>query len=255
MSNFSGRPAYLQIADDIRSQILEGALNADDQLPSEPALMQDYGVSRIVVRQALDVLRGEGLIVKQQGRGSFVRQQRPPKRRVLGSLYSERPASSPFATAAKVGGQEPEWDYSTRRTTASRVIAERLGIEPGDPVMRTSYRFLADNEAVMLSTSFEPLAITEGTPIEQPESGPATGVIPRFDLIGLHITHVGEDVTGRAARPYESEVLGVPVGVPVLVIERTYYVQDRPVETADIVVSSDRYVLSYRLPIPPADKR
>jgi DNA-binding GntR family transcriptional regulator len=71
-----------------------------------------------------------------------------------------------------------------------------------------------------------------------------------MDLIGIQITQVGEDVTGRAARPYEAEVLGVPVGVPVLVIERTYYAQDRPVETADIVVSSDRYVLSYRLPIP-----
>ncbi|WP_350277647.1 UTRA domain-containing protein [Kribbella sp. HUAS MG21] len=71
-----------------------------------------------------------------------------------------------------------------------------------------------------------------------------------MDSIGVHITHVGEDVTGRAARPYEAETLVVPAGVPVLVIERTYYKRDRPVETADIVVSSERYVLSYRLPIP-----
>lgn len=250
MSNFTGRPAYLQIADDIRSQILEGTLQADDQLPSEPGLMADYGVSRIVVRQALDVLRAEGLIVKQQGRGSFVRQQRPPKRRVLGNLYDERPAGSPFAAAATAGGQQPEWDYQTRRTTASKVIADRLGIQAGDPVTRTSYRFLADGEAVMLSTSFEPLSLTGGTSIEQPEGSPVTGVIPRFDLVGIHITHVGEDVTARAARPYEAEVLGVPAGIPVMVIERTYYALNKPVETADILVSSDRYVLSYRLAIP-----
>jgi DNA-binding GntR family transcriptional regulator len=250
VTQFSGRPAYLQIADDIRSQILEGALSADDQLPSEPALMQDYGVSRIVVRQALDVLRSEGLIVKQQGRGSFVRAQRPLTKRVLGSLYTERPGTSPFAAATAAGGQAPEWDYQSRKTTATQAIADRLGIAAGDPVMRTSYRFLADDQPVMLSTSFEPLAITDGTPIEQPESGPVTGVIPRMDSIGVHITHVGEDVSGRAARPYEAEVLNVPVGVPVLVIERTYYVEDKPVETADIVVSSERYLLSYRLAIP-----
>lgn len=248
--SFTGRPAYLQIADDIRSQILDGALNANDQLPSEPELMSDYGVSRIVVRQALDVLRTEGLIVKQQGRGSFVRAQRPPTKRVLGHLYSERPAGSPFAAVTSAGGQVPEWDYQSRKTVASKVIADRLGIEPGDPVMRTSYRFLADGEPVMLSTSFEPLAITGGTPIEQPESGPVTGVIPRMDSIGVHITHVGEDVSGRAARPYEAETLAVPTGVPVLVIERTYYAKDRPVETADVIVSSERYVLSYRLAIP-----
>lgn len=253
MSTFTGRPAYLQIADDLRSQILEGALQADDKLPSEPALMEDYGVSRIVVRQALDVLRTEGLIVKQQGRGSYVRTLVPPTRRVLGHLYDERPKGSPFAAVVTAGGQQPEWDYQSRKTTASKVIADRLGLEPGDPVMRTSYRFLADDEPVMLSTSFEPLAITEGTPIEQPESGSVTGVVSRFDLIGLHITHVREDVTGRAARPYEAEVLGIPTGVPVLVIERTYFVEDRPVETADIVVSSARYILSYRLEIPPRE--
>ncbi|WP_460663067.1 GntR family transcriptional regulator [Kribbella swartbergensis] len=64
------------MADDIRSH-LEGTLEAGDQLPSEPGFMADYGVSRIVVRQALDVLRSEGLIVKHQGRGSFVRALQP----------------------------------------------------------------------------------------------------------------------------------------------------------------------------------
>lgn len=253
MASFSGKPAYLQIADDLRSQILDGGLQPEERLPSEPILMADYGVSRIVVRQALELLRTEGLIVKQQGKGSFVRPLRSPTRRVIGHLYNERPTGSPFAAVTAKGGQRPEWDYQSRKTTATKVIADRLGIQPGDEVMRTSYRFFADNEAVMLSTSYEALALTGGTVIEQPESGPVTGVVPRFDLIGIHITHVKEDVHGRSARPYEAETLAVPVGVPVQVIERTYYDEDRPVETADIVVSSDRYILSYRLAIPPRE--
>lgn len=248
MSNF-GRPAYLQIADDIRSRILAGELVEGDQLPSESGLMADYGVSRIVARQGLEVLRTEGLITKQPGKGSFVRGLVPLKRRVLGTLYNERPTSSPFAAAAS--GRNPEWDYQSRRTTATKAAAERLGVEPGAAVMKTSYRFYADGQAVMLSTSFEPLALTVGTVIEQPEAGPVTGVVPRFDLIGIHITHVKEDVTSRAARPFEAETLDVPTGVPVMVIERTYYRGEEPIETADIVVSAAHYVLSYRLPIPP----
>jgi hypothetical protein len=110
---------------------------------------------------------------------------------VIGHLFNERPVSSPFAAATAAGGQRPEWNHQSRKSSASKVIANRLGIELGDAVMRTSYRFLADDEPVMLST-FEPLAITGGTEIEQPESGPATGVVPRFDRIGLHITHVKE---------------------------------------------------------------
>ncbi|GAB2648186.1 UTRA domain-containing protein [Kribbella swartbergensis] len=46
--------------------------------------------------------------------------------------------------------------------------------------------------------------------------------------IGVHITHVGEDVAGRAARRHEAETLTVRAGVPVLVIERTYYERDPP---------------------------
>ena len=65
--------------------------------------MADYGVSRIVVRQqALDVLRGEGLVVSQRGSGTFVREHQPRTRRVLGDLYAYRASSSPFAAAAQV---------------------------------------------------------------------------------------------------------------------------------------------------------
>jgi hypothetical protein len=54
---------------------------------------------------------------------------------------------------------------------------------------------------VMLSTSYEPLAVTAGTPVEQPEAGPTTGVVGRMDLIGVRITHVVvEDVRADLLR-------------------------------------------------------
>jgi len=70
--DLTGPPAYQQIADAIRSQIADGTYKAAAKLPSEPELMHRFEVSRIVVRQALDVLRRDGAIVTHQGRGSFV---------------------------------------------------------------------------------------------------------------------------------------------------------------------------------------
>ncbi|GHJ50245.1 GntR family transcriptional regulator [Catellatospora sp. TT07R-123] len=250
MANFSGRPAYLQIADDLRSRILDGALRGGDKLPTEAEMMADYGVSRIVVRQAIDVIRGEGLVVSQRGVGVFVRDQQPRTRRILGDLYAQRATGSPFAAAARASGQSPEWEYQSRQTTAPQAIAERLGIESGADVMRTHYRFFADNQPVMLSTSYESLDLTRGTPVEHPEAGQVKGVVARMDSIGVHITHVIEDVQARAPRPYEAEALQVPAGVPVLYVERTYFEGQRPVETADIIVSADRYTFSYAVPIP-----
>jgi GntR family transcriptional regulator len=124
-----------------------------DRSPGEPGALTPPesghgGVSRIVVRQAVDILRNEGLVVSQRGSGTFVREQQERTRRVLGDLYAHRAYSSPFAAAARAAGMSPEWEYQTRRTTAPQAIAERLRIAAGDEVMRTNYRFFADDQPV-----------------------------------------------------------------------------------------------------------
>jgi DNA-binding GntR family transcriptional regulator len=249
MAEFTGRPAYLQIADDLRSQILNGDLAAGAKLPSETQLMSSYSVSRTVAKMAIGVLRHEGLITSHQGKGSFVRLPRP-LRRLSSDRYARRESKTPpFAHDVQASGRKPEWEYHTERIPASTPVAERLKINPGDIVVMTHYRFFADGQPIQLSTSYEPLAITEGTPIEQPEEGSILGVVARMDSIGQHVTHVIEEVTTRAPRPYESEALKIPPGVHVLVIERTHYVGEIPVETCDIVVPGDRYRLMYNISV------
>ncbi|MCX5522617.1 GntR family transcriptional regulator [Streptomyces bobili] len=245
------KPAYQQIASDIRQRILDGDLQAGDKLPTESDLMSEYGVSRIVIRNATEILKNEGLVTKQQGAGTFVREQRPLRKRLSVDLYGKRPTSSPMKRAAEAEGRRSEWEWKTRRTTATKAIAERLAIEPGDEVVKTTYRFFADEQPIMLSTSYEPHTLIAGTPVENPEGGAITGVVPRMDAIGQHITHVTEDVNARAPRPYEAEQLEIAPGVPVITVIRTYFVDERPVETCDIVVAADRYTFSYTIPIPP----
>ena len=67
-----GRPAYAQVADDLRQQIRDGDLPVDAQLPSMAQLCSTYDVSNTVIRDALNELRRDGLIVGQQGKGVFV---------------------------------------------------------------------------------------------------------------------------------------------------------------------------------------
>jgi GntR family transcriptional regulator len=117
--------------------------------------------------------------------------------------------------------------------------------------METRYRYFLNERPIQISHSWEPLAITEGTPVEYPEEGIAIGVIARMDLIGQHIDHVVEKVTARAAQPDEITQLDLPRrGAYVLVIDRTHLVTANPVETCDIIFPGDRYQLTYTIPVP-----
>jgi len=76
------RPAYQQVADDLRRGIKGGRYKAGDQLPSGRELARRYGIAPMTVRHALDILKSEGLIVSRQGRAVFVRDTASPAEEV-----------------------------------------------------------------------------------------------------------------------------------------------------------------------------
>jgi DNA-binding GntR family transcriptional regulator len=71
----SFEPVYRQLARIVREQIQAGELPPGALLPSESSLAQGYGVGRDAVRDALALLRGEGLVITTRGVGTFVREQ------------------------------------------------------------------------------------------------------------------------------------------------------------------------------------
>jgi DNA-binding GntR family transcriptional regulator len=244
-------PAYLRIAGDLRTAILGGELLPGSRLPSETKLMAQYGVSRTVVKWALSVLKGDGLVEGRRGSGTFVRSTPRIVRHSHGRGQRTRIGpTSPFARDAEEAGQQPTWVHESHQTRADADVARRLSIEAGDPVMATRYLFSAGGEPIQLSHSWEPLAVTGGTPVEWPEDGAAVGVVARMDAIGVRIDDSVERITARPAIEVEARELKLPLrGQFVFVIERTYYAAGRPVETADITIPGDRYELVYRIPI------
>lgn len=243
---------YEEIAADLRDAILCGTYQEGAQLPGENSIMKTYGVARATARDALAVLSHEGLTIARPGAGVFVAPRHRIKRDST-TRYSRTRAgnTSPFRSDAKRAGQRGHWEHSSQKTLADAEIARRLHLSSGEPVMETTYRYFSDDQPIQLSQSWEPLAITGGTPIEYPEAGAAVGVITRMDLIGHHVNQVVERVTARAATPTEITQLDLPRrGAYVLVIDRTHYASDRPVETCDIIFPGDRYELTYTIPVP-----
>src|SRR4051794_34924415 len=71
------RPPYKQVADELRDAIISDQLAPGEALPSIRALAQQYQVTNVTATRAVDLLRSEGLVDTQLGRGTFVRTQKP----------------------------------------------------------------------------------------------------------------------------------------------------------------------------------
>ncbi|MBV7670751.1 GntR family transcriptional regulator [Streptomyces halstedii] len=248
--SFGEQPAYLRVASDLREKIVNGALPPHTRLPSQARIRQVYGVSDTVALEARKVLMAEGLVEGRSGSGTYVR-ERPVPRPIARSGYRREGGADPFRQEQAAEGVRGTWESSSAQEEASAEIAGRLGIEPGDRVMRTRYLFREAGEPMMLSTSWEPLAVTGRTPVMLPEEGPlgGCGVVERMAAIEVVVDNVVEEVGARPGLAEELLALGGVPGHVVMVVGRTYYASGRAVETADVVVPADRYRVTYHLPV------
>ncbi|OAH11671.1 GntR family transcriptional regulator [Streptomyces jeddahensis] len=247
---FGEQPAYLRVAGDLRKKIVNGSLPPHTRLPSQARIREEYGVSDTVALEARKVLMAEGLVEGRSGSGTYVR-ERPVPRRIARSGFRPPSGASPFRQEQADIAARGTWESRSEQTEASAAIAERLALKAGDRVMCTTYVFRDAGEAMMLSTSWEPLAVTGRTPVMLPEEGPlgGMGVVERMAAIDVVVDNVTEEVGARPGLAEELQALGGVPGHVVIVIQRTYYASGRPVETADLVVPADRYRVAYHLPV------
>jgi GntR family transcriptional regulator len=244
------RALYLQIADQLREQVVTGKLAPGSRLPSEHSLMAAYDASRDTVRKAIGVLKAEGRVDSERGRGVTVRIPSPVQR--LGSDRLSRKhrkaGKAAYLTEMESSGRKPEISVTVSTEKASPGVAARLGLKAGDRVLVRSRRMLADGQPLQLAVSYLPLELVKGTRIEQPDTGPG-GTYARLEEMGHRLGRFEERVTARMPSPEEAKSLDLGPGTPVILVARTAYaVGDRPVELCDTVMAADRYELLYDFP-------
>ncbi|MDQ0599186.1 DNA-binding GntR family transcriptional regulator [Streptomyces canus] len=247
---FGEQPAYLRVAGDLRKKIADGSLPPHTRLPSQARIREEYGVSDTVALEARKVLMAEGLVEGRSGSGTYVR-ERPVPRRVARSGFRPDGGATPFRQEQADLETRGTWESRSAQAEASVAVAERLAIRPGDRVMCTKYVYRDNGEPMMLSTSWEPLAVTGRTPVMLPEEGPlgGMGVVERMAAIDVIVDNVTEEVGARPGLAEELLALGGVPGHVVVVVHRTFYASGRPVETADVVIPADRYRVAYHLPV------
>lgn len=233
---------YTRIADDLRQQIIDGRLAPGSRFPTLAEIQETYGVAEGTAHQATRVLLNEGLIETKPGAQTRVR-ERPQVIRLVRSWYLEPPSGSPWHADMAAQGRIGSRVAHTELENALPAIAERLAIATGDPVVRTSYTYMADDKPTFLATSWEPLGLTgdDKSKSQTPEGGPVGdyGIVRRLRDLGIRVTRAVEEIVPRTLTGPEAQKLGLRPGIAVVVIERTYFREDDdlPVETADMIIT------------------
>ena len=142
-------PLYVQLMDELETSIRNGVYKPGDKIMTEAEMAKEYGVSLITVRKAVGSLMEKGLVVRKQGKGTFV--TKPKYSRNMKKLQS-------FTEMCEQMGVKPGAQVlENRLIMADKKVADRLGIEPGSNVVYISRLRLADGEPVQVEKSYFPL--------------------------------------------------------------------------------------------------
>jgi len=209
-----------RLARQLRELIRTGEWQPGYLVPSQKELSEEHDVSEVTARNAVKILKNEGLVTGGQGRQWVVADRTP----VHGLVFDPNPTSrlseprAPFRRAGETGTARRRWTVDVVVVPGS--VAIEFGLEPESGIVERAMLLTVDDEPVLTSTSYLPADL----------AGHDDGEWRDADVGQLALT--GHDVEAlpprgwpRMPTPEERETLRVdPEGVPVTVVHYPYRV-------------------------------
>ena len=205
------RPLYRQVRELLVRRIAEGLWAPGQPIPSEPEIASELGVSQGTVRKALDEMAGENLVVRRQGRGTYV--ARHDDARILFQFFRIVPDSGakefPDSRLIEVAGEG-----------ADEEAAAALGLAPGAAVVRLERVRSLAGEVCIAERIVVPAALFPGIAERELPNNLYELYAAQF---GVVVGRASEKLRAVAARAREAELLGVAAGTPLLRVDRTAF--------------------------------
>ena len=215
-------PLYQQIKGLLMRSLTLGEWKAGEALPAETELAQRFKVSQGTVRKALDALTADGLLVRRQGKGTFV------------ATHSEAQVQYRFLRLMPDHGPREAMQrrfLDFRRLRAPADIARALALKAGDGVLQLRRLLLAGDTPVVLDDIWLNARLFKGLTAERLQAyrGPMYGLFEAE--FGVQMIRAEEKIRAVAAGEAEAALLGAAAGSPLLLVERrSFTYADRPVE-------------------------
>ena len=224
MAEMVSVPLYQQIKEDIKAAIQSGKYKPKEKIPPEPALSEEYAVSRITVRRAIEELCSEGYLTKMQGRGTFVNTPRINRKFTGGNKVevSSQPCRklnlTPGARVVDrriVPARHDEQEFFGLGSDALLIYVERVRTADGQPIFLENLFLPYEDYKALLSMDLNDASMFE-TIVKVSGHGPA------------NIAHRTVEVTRASLE--QAQHLSVPLGEPMLFLN-VYFLDEvgRPI--------------------------
>jgi GntR family transcriptional regulator len=230
-----GAAKYRQLADDMRARILAGEFGTGDPIPTEAELSRSYRTSRITVRHALELLAHEGLVHREQGRGSFVR----PRAIAVGP----RRLTS-FTQELRERGAR----HTSRVLSVELVDTPPdapLDVPASDRCLRLERLRIADGRPIAHQVTVLPEDVGEAVRSALTDDSSLYECLRR--ALGMEIDSADETYRVGSARSPAARLLELRTGTPVFIVERVGFAGTRRVEWTMSVVRGEDYEVHVHL--------
>lgn len=212
------KPLYAQVRDALVQRLIDGTWQPGQMIPSEKNLANEIGVHQGTVRKALDAMTSENLLVRRQGRGTFVNQ--PEESRILFQFFrlTSDEGETPFPKSEML---------SCGLYEANPLEAKLLNLEGDVWRMERLRRF--ESDAILMETISLPATRFVGFD----RHGPIPNNVYQFfsSHWGITIARADERLKAISASKTDAEHLHIPTATPLLCIERVGYdLENNPVE-------------------------
>lgn len=228
-------PLYHQIYLILREQILEGRFESVP-LPGELMLAEQFKVSRVTMRRALQDLVKEGLIARGRGKGTFVK----PRRESSRSASHNQPMTDSIVSMD--GGAMVEV-LDVSRVTAMSDIAEQLRLAPREQVQKVVRVLSVKGQPMGHFTTYIPESVARIFSRRELQVRP---LVELLEESGIEVGTSSQTLSARLADSAVAGALEIPVGAPLVAVARMLYSQTgKPVCLLRALYRPDRY--EYRM--------
>lgn len=218
----SFQPLYQQIKTLITNSLIASEWGPGDAIPSEVDLAARYGVSQGTVRKAIDALAAENIVVRRQGKGTFV------------ATHSEETVKLRFLRMVAADGSKELLDnrlLSCERSKASARVAGMLAIRTGSAVIEVRRLLLFSGKPIIFDRIILPATPFKGVTAERIAAFNGSMYRMYETQLGIRMIRAKEQLTAIGADAETAVALDLDSGTPLLRIERVSYTYgDRPME-------------------------